>query len=63
MCLLPIAEFQTLVLRAYIIYFYKNLDKNMLVPNMVMKFHKFDIFTKCITFVTCRLHSPAAWKA
>ena len=35
----------------------------MMFPNMVMKFYNFDIFDKFVTFLTCRLHSPAAWKA
>ena len=35
----------------------------MVISNMVMKFNNLDIFfTKFVTFLTCRLHSPAAWK-
>ena len=35
----------------------------MIVLNKVMKFQNVDIFYKMCYFFTCRLHSPAAWKA
>ena len=36
----------------------------MMIPNMIMKSHNLDIFfTNFVTILTCRLHSPAAWKA
>ena len=36
----------------------------LVFSNMVMEFHNFDIlFTNLVTFLTCCLHSPAAWKA
>ena len=34
----------------------------MVVPNMVMKFHNFDILYTFGYIFTYRLHSPAAWK-
>ena len=35
----------------------------MVIPNMVMEFQHFVIFEYFVTFLACRLHSPAAWKA
>ena len=35
----------------------------MVIPNMVMKFNNFEFFYKFVKCLTCRLHSPPAWKA
>ena len=35
----------------------------MVIPNMVMQFHCFDIFYQIGYILTCRLHSPATRKA
>ena len=35
----------------------------MVILNTVMKVQNFVIFWKFCAFLTCRLHSPAAWKA
>ena len=34
----------------------------MVISNMVMKFQNVYIFENFVTFLTCRLLTPAAWK-